>query len=91
MLQVLTENNLCFVCSCLSDRGSLRSVMQSSAVTKDKDVQRDLESSSQIEAYEKRIRKLEQEKQDLNRKLQGWLHKVAGMYGSGYEEAAECM
>uniref|UniRef100_A0A7M4FBT2 Serine/threonine-protein kinase MRCK beta n=1 Tax=Crocodylus porosus TaxID=8502 RepID=A0A7M4FBT2_CROPO len=57
--------------SCLSDRGSLRSVMQSNAVTKDKDVQRDLENSSQIEAYEKRIRKLEQEKQDLNRKLQG--------------------
>ncbi|XP_006276316.1 serine/threonine-protein kinase MRCK beta isoform X2 [Alligator mississippiensis] len=66
--------------SCLSDRGSLRSVMQSSAVTKDKDVQRDLESSSQIEAYEKRIRKLEQEKQDLNRKLQESTQTVQSLH-----------
>uniref|UniRef100_A0A8C3KDF9 Serine/threonine-protein kinase MRCK beta n=1 Tax=Calidris pygmaea TaxID=425635 RepID=A0A8C3KDF9_9CHAR len=46
------------------------SVMQSDTVTKDTDVQRDLKNTSQIEGYEKKIRKLEQEKQDLNRKLQ---------------------
>uniref|UniRef100_A0A8C3KC55 Serine/threonine-protein kinase MRCK beta n=1 Tax=Calidris pygmaea TaxID=425635 RepID=A0A8C3KC55_9CHAR len=56
--------------SSLSDRGTLKSVMQSDTVTKDTDVQRDLKNTSQIEGYEKKIRKLEQEKQDLNRKLQ---------------------
>ncbi|TFK15915.1 Serine/threonine-protein kinase MRCK beta [Platysternon megacephalum] len=50
--------------SLFSDRGSLRSVMQSGAVT------RDMEDSLQIEAYERRIRKLEEEKMDLYRKLQ---------------------
>ncbi|XP_044869731.1 serine/threonine-protein kinase MRCK beta isoform X3 [Mauremys mutica] len=50
--------------SLFSDRGSLRSVMQSGAVTGD------MEISLQIEAYEKRIRKLEEEKLDLYRKLQ---------------------
>ncbi|XP_034623812.1 serine/threonine-protein kinase MRCK beta isoform X4 [Trachemys scripta elegans] len=50
--------------SLFSDRGSLRSVMQSGAVT------RDMEDSLQIEAYERRIRKLEEEKLDLYRKLQ---------------------
>lgn len=59
--------------SCFSDRGSLRSVMQSSSITKDEDVQRDLENSLQIEAYERRIRRLEQEKLELSRKLQGIL------------------
>lgn len=62
---------LCFVCSCFSDRGSLKSMMQSSTVTKDEGVQRDLESSLQAEAYERRIRRLEQEKLELSRKLQG--------------------
>lgn len=63
-----------FVFSSLSDRGTLKSAMQSDTVTNDVDVQRDLKNTSQIEAYEKKIRKLEQEKQDLNRKLQGeWL------------------
>lgn len=47
-------------------------MLQSDTVTKDTDVQRDLKNTSQIEGYEKKIRKLEQEKQDLNRKLQGW-------------------
>ncbi|XP_043403738.1 serine/threonine-protein kinase MRCK beta isoform X6 [Chelonia mydas] len=51
--------------SLFSDRGSLRSVMQSGAVTKEMDVQHDKE-----EAYERRIRKLEEEKLDLYRKLQ---------------------
>lgn len=59
------------VSSCFSDRGSLKSVMQSSGITKDEDVQRDLDNSLQIEAYERRIRRLEQEKLELSRKLQG--------------------
>uniref|UniRef100_A0A8B9PUR6 Serine/threonine-protein kinase MRCK beta n=1 Tax=Apteryx owenii TaxID=8824 RepID=A0A8B9PUR6_APTOW len=63
--------------SSLSDRGSLKSAMQSDTVTKDMDAQRDLKNSSQIEGYEKKIRKLEQEKQDLNRKLQAQLEEVA--------------
>lgn len=46
-------------------------MLQSDTITKDTDVQRDLKNTSQIEGYEKKIRKLEQEKQDLNRKLQG--------------------
>lgn len=63
--------HLCISFSSLSDRGTLKSVLQSDTVTKDTDVQRDLKNTSQIEGYEKKIRKLEQEKQDLNRKLQG--------------------
>lgn len=62
--------------SCFSDRGSLKSVMQSSGITKDEDVQRDLENSLQIEAYERRIRRLEQEKLELSRKLQGPFCKI---------------
>lgn len=61
----------CFTCSCFSDRGSLKSIMQSSTLTKDEGVQRDLENSLQVEAYERRIRRLEQEKLELSRKLQG--------------------
>lgn len=45
--------------------------MQSSTLTKDEGVQRDLENSLQVEAYERRIRRLEQEKLELSRKLQG--------------------
>lgn len=45
--------------------------MQSSTLAKDEAVQRDLESSLQVEAYERRIRRLEQEKLELGRKLQG--------------------
>lgn len=60
-----------FPCSCFSDRGSLKSIMQSSTLTRDEGVQRDLENSLQAEAYERRIRRLEQEKLELSRKLQG--------------------
>lgn len=59
------------LCSCFSDRGCLKSALQSSTLAKDEAVQRDLESSLQVEAYERRIRRLEQEKLELGRKLQG--------------------
>lgn len=45
--------------------------MQSSTLTKDEGLQRDLENSLQVEAYERRIRRLEQERLELSRKLQG--------------------
>ncbi|XP_054828888.1 serine/threonine-protein kinase MRCK beta isoform X4 [Eublepharis macularius] len=68
--------------SCFSDRGSLKGVMQSSGITKDEDVQRDLENSLQIEAYERRIRRLEQEKLELSRKLQESTQAVQSLHGS---------
>uniref|UniRef100_A0A8B9NPF7 non-specific serine/threonine protein kinase n=1 Tax=Accipiter nisus TaxID=211598 RepID=A0A8B9NPF7_9AVES len=67
--------------SSLSDRGTLKSAMQSDTVTKDMDVQRDLKNTSQIEGYEKKIRKLEQEKQDLNRKLQESTQTMQNLQG----------
>ncbi|RMB98705.1 hypothetical protein DUI87_24923 [Hirundo rustica rustica] len=67
--------------SSLSDTGTLKSVLQSDTVTKDMDVQRDLKNTSQIEGYEKKIRKLEQEKQDLNRKLQESTQTVQNLQG----------
>lgn len=66
--------NPALVRSCFSDRGSLKSIMQPSTLTKDEGVRRDLESSLQAEAYERRIRRLEQEKLELSRKLQGEWH-----------------
>uniref|UniRef100_A0A8C3TTL5 Serine/threonine-protein kinase MRCK beta n=1 Tax=Catharus ustulatus TaxID=91951 RepID=A0A8C3TTL5_CATUS len=67
--------------SSLSDRGTLKNVLQSDTVTKDTDVQRDSKNTSQIEGYEKKIRKLEQEKQDLNRKLQESTQTVQNLQG----------
>uniref|UniRef100_A0A6I8N4Z9 Serine/threonine-protein kinase MRCK beta n=1 Tax=Ornithorhynchus anatinus TaxID=9258 RepID=A0A6I8N4Z9_ORNAN len=67
---------------CFSDRGSLKSITQSNAVTKDADVQRDLENSLQIEAYERRIRRLEQEKLELSRKLQESTQTVQSLHSS---------
>uniref|UniRef100_A0A8D2IY03 Serine/threonine-protein kinase MRCK beta n=1 Tax=Varanus komodoensis TaxID=61221 RepID=A0A8D2IY03_VARKO len=49
----------------------------------DEDVQRDLENSLQIEAYERRIRRLEQEKLELSRKLQESTQTVQSLHGSG--------
>ncbi|XP_067841292.1 serine/threonine-protein kinase MRCK alpha-like isoform X2 [Heptranchias perlo] len=54
----------------LSDRSSLRDAAGSSSTDVDINVQRTLEDSLATEAYERRIRRLEQEKLELSRKLQ---------------------
>ncbi|XP_062903719.1 serine/threonine-protein kinase MRCK beta [Mobula hypostoma] len=54
----------------LSDRTSLKKGMRSESIDEDADVRIDLENSLQIEAYERRIHRLEQEKLELSRKLQ---------------------
>ncbi|XP_062896663.1 serine/threonine-protein kinase MRCK alpha-like isoform X7 [Mobula hypostoma] len=54
----------------LSDRSSLRDAAGSSSTDIDINVQRTLEDSLATEAYERRIRRLEQEKLELSRKLQ---------------------
>ncbi|XP_069743939.1 serine/threonine-protein kinase MRCK alpha-like isoform X3 [Narcine bancroftii] len=54
----------------LSDRSSLRDAAGSSSTVIDINVQRTLEDSLATEAYERRIRRLEQEKLELSRKLQ---------------------
>uniref|UniRef100_A0A8C2SCS6 non-specific serine/threonine protein kinase n=1 Tax=Capra hircus TaxID=9925 RepID=A0A8C2SCS6_CAPHI len=68
--------------SCFSDRGSLKSILQSSTLTRDEGVQRDLEASLQVEAYERRIRRLEQERLELSRKLQESTQTVQSLHGS---------
>uniref|UniRef100_A0A3P8XZZ7 Serine/threonine-protein kinase MRCK alpha n=1 Tax=Esox lucius TaxID=8010 RepID=A0A3P8XZZ7_ESOLU len=55
----------------LSDRGCLRESGGSGQGQMDVCVQRSLEESLAAEAYERRIRRLEQEKTELSRKLQG--------------------
>lgn len=55
--------------STLSDRECLRESIGPPQV--DADLQRSLEESLASEAYERRIRRLEQEKTELTRKLQG--------------------
>ncbi|XP_033860742.1 serine/threonine-protein kinase MRCK alpha-like isoform X1 [Acipenser ruthenus] len=54
----------------LSDRGCLREVSGTTSTEIDSRVQRSLEDSLATEAYERRIRRLEQEKLELSRKLQ---------------------
>ncbi|KAG9481858.1 hypothetical protein GDO78_010863 [Eleutherodactylus coqui] len=68
--------------SCFSDRGSLKDIIHTNSMTKDEDVQRGLENSLQIDAYERRIRRLEQEKLELNRKLQESTQAVQSLQGS---------
>lgn len=59
----------CLSTSSLSDRGCLRE--SATPVQMDVCVQRSLEESLATEAYERRLRRLEQEKLELSRKLQG--------------------
>uniref|UniRef100_A0A8D2Q8M4 Serine/threonine-protein kinase MRCK alpha n=1 Tax=Varanus komodoensis TaxID=61221 RepID=A0A8D2Q8M4_VARKO len=61
-----------YTSSCvLSDRSSLRFAAGQRAMDLDASVQRTLEDTLATEAYERRIRRLEQEKLELSRKLQG--------------------
>uniref|UniRef100_A0A8C1G6C2 non-specific serine/threonine protein kinase n=1 Tax=Cyprinus carpio TaxID=7962 RepID=A0A8C1G6C2_CYPCA len=66
-----------YTSSCtLSDRGCLRE--SAAPAQMDVSVQRGLEDSLATEAYERRIRRLEQEKLELSRKLQGALQYSSG-------------
>ncbi|XP_056337350.1 serine/threonine-protein kinase MRCK beta isoform X2 [Danio aesculapii] len=65
--------------SCFSDRGSMRGVALSDGGTGE-DLQ---DGGLQVEAFEKRIRCLEQEKLELNRKLQESTQAVQSLHGSG--------
>ncbi|KAJ8290356.1 hypothetical protein GJAV_G00011820 [Gymnothorax javanicus] len=67
--------------SCFSDRGCLKQVFDGSG--SEGDVPRDAESSLQVEAFERRIKRLEQEKLELNRKLQESTQAVQSLHGSG--------
>lgn len=64
--------------SCFSDRGSIGQVEPGL---------RQLEGGGgqEVEAFERRIRRLEQEKQELNRKLQGEETQRDAEQGSGIE------
>uniref|UniRef100_A0A672PJR3 non-specific serine/threonine protein kinase n=1 Tax=Sinocyclocheilus grahami TaxID=75366 RepID=A0A672PJR3_SINGR len=65
--------------SCFSDRGSVRRVALA-----DGGAGEDLQDGGlPVEAFEKRIRCLEQEKQELNRKLQESTQAVQSLHGSG--------
>uniref|UniRef100_A0A8C2KGS9 non-specific serine/threonine protein kinase n=1 Tax=Cyprinus carpio TaxID=7962 RepID=A0A8C2KGS9_CYPCA len=65
--------------SCFSDRGSVRRVALA-----DGGPGEDLQDGGlPVEAFEKRIRCLEQEKQELNRKLQESTQAVQSLHGSG--------
>ncbi|XP_016387445.1 serine/threonine-protein kinase MRCK beta-like [Sinocyclocheilus rhinocerous] len=65
--------------SCFSDRSSVRRVALA-----DGGAGEDLQDGGlQVEAFEKRIRCLEQEKQELNRKLQESTQAVQSLHGSG--------
>uniref|UniRef100_UPI00398F2DBD serine/threonine-protein kinase MRCK beta isoform X3 n=1 Tax=Pristiophorus japonicus TaxID=55135 RepID=UPI00398F2DBD len=66
----------------LSDRTSLKNVVQSDSIDGDADVRIDLENSLQIEAYERRIHRLEQEKLELTRKLQESTQAVQSLHSS---------
>ncbi|XP_060790418.1 serine/threonine-protein kinase MRCK alpha isoform X2 [Neoarius graeffei] len=66
---------------CISDRGCLRE--SAAPVQMDVCVQRSLEESLAIEAYERRLRRLEQEKLELSRKLQESTKTVQALQYTG--------
>lgn len=66
---------LIFFPSVLSDRSCLRLTAGPPSMDLDASIQRTLEDSLATEAYERRIRRLEQEKLELSRKLQGIIEK----------------
>ena len=57
--------------SVLSDRSCLRVTAGPASLDLDASVQRTLDNNLATEAYERRIKRLEQEKLELSRKLQG--------------------
>lgn len=60
-----------FSFSVLSDRSCLRVTAGPTSLDLDVNVQRTLDNNLATEAYERRIKRLEQEKLELTRKLQG--------------------
>ncbi|GAA6095816.1 serine/threonine-protein kinase MRCK beta isoform X4 [Tachysurus ichikawai] len=68
--------------SCFSDRGQLRLTALADGVSGE-ELQPQKDGGLQLEAFERRIRSLEQEKQELNRKLQESTQAVQSLHGSG--------
>uniref|UniRef100_A0ABM5FP04 non-specific serine/threonine protein kinase n=1 Tax=Pogona vitticeps TaxID=103695 RepID=A0ABM5FP04_9SAUR len=72
-----------YTSSCiLSDRSSLRFAAGQRTMDLDASVQRTLEDTLATEAYERRIRRLEQEKLELSRKLQESTQTIQAMHYS---------
>uniref|UniRef100_A0A8D2LV96 Serine/threonine-protein kinase MRCK alpha n=1 Tax=Varanus komodoensis TaxID=61221 RepID=A0A8D2LV96_VARKO len=72
-----------YTSSCvLSDRSSLRFAAGQRAMDLDASVQRTLEDTLATEAYERRIRRLEQEKLELSRKLQESTQTIQALHYS---------
>uniref|UniRef100_A0A8C8H758 Serine/threonine-protein kinase MRCK beta n=1 Tax=Oncorhynchus tshawytscha TaxID=74940 RepID=A0A8C8H758_ONCTS len=73
--------------SCFSDRGSVNRAGLSDRSSQDgggeEGVPPDQEGGLEVEAFERRIRRLEQEKQELNRKLQESTQAVQSLHGPG--------
>ncbi|XP_066533839.1 serine/threonine-protein kinase MRCK beta isoform X2 [Hoplias malabaricus] len=67
--------------SCFSDRGRLRLAALADGGSSE-GLQRDEDGGLQLEAFERRIRSLEQEKQELSRKLQESTQAAQSLYGS---------
>ncbi|XP_048830023.1 serine/threonine-protein kinase MRCK beta isoform X2 [Brienomyrus brachyistius] len=66
--------------SCFSDCGSMQRAL--TAASPEGEVQRDGDGGLQVEAFERRIKRLEQEKLELNRKLQESTQAVLSLHGS---------
>ncbi|KAL7987416.1 hypothetical protein Chor_006335 [Crotalus horridus] len=71
-----------YLCSVLSDRSTLRFAAGQRVMELDANVQRTLEDTLATEAYERRIRRLEQEKLELSRKLQESTQTVQALHYS---------